>query len=156
MKVAILISFLTSLLTVANAWVSMSAVQAKSTPLKVKFANALISSLFNVKPLYNMARNKARKSMVERGLQIDVDWSQEVTHLESSMELLKKNYESLDRASVNYPEYYKRPFHAYEEGNLCWQAAFEFEPAALTVHASIFTPGACIPITRILYIVFSV
>lgn len=140
MKVTILISFFTSLVTVAYAWVSMSAVQGNNTPLKVKVANALISSLFNVKPLYNMARSKARKSMVERGLQIDVDWSKEVTHLESSMELLKKHYEYLDRSSVIYPDYYKKPFHAYEEGNLCWQAAFEFEPAALTVHASIFTP----------------
>jgi hypothetical protein len=73
-----------------------------------------------------MARNKARKSMVERGLQIDVDWSQEVTHLDSSMELLKKNYESLDRASVNYPEYYKRPFPAYNKVPACESDAYVF------------------------------
>jgi ubiquinone/menaquinone biosynthesis C-methylase UbiE len=37
-----------------------------------------------------------------------------------------------------YPSYYEKPFHAYEKGNLCWEAAYEFEPAALTVHAPIF------------------
>lgn len=36
-------------------------------------------------------------------------------------------------ASVEYPEYYLKPFHAYSEGNLCWQAAFEAEPATLAM-----------------------
>ncbi len=31
------------------------------------------------------------------------------------------------------------PFHAYDEGNLSWQAAMEVESAALTVHAQVFT-----------------
>ncbi len=37
-----------------------------------------------------------------------------------------------------YPSYYLKPFHAYDEGNLSWQAAMEVESAALTVHAQIF------------------
>ena len=38
------------------------------------------------------------------------------------------------------PEYYRAPFHCYPEGNLCWQAALEVEPSALSVHANIYTP----------------
>lgn len=37
------------------------------------------------------------------------------------------------------PEYYRAPFHCYPEGNLCWQAALEVEPSALSVHANIYT-----------------
>ena len=32
-------------------------------------------------------------------------------------------------AAVHYPNYYQVPFHAYEKGNLCWEAAFEAESA---------------------------
>lgn len=27
--------------------------------------------------------------------------------------------------ALQYPDYYLQPFHAYDEGNLCWEAAFE-------------------------------
>ncbi|MEO0948375.1 MAG: class I SAM-dependent methyltransferase, partial [Cyanobacteria bacterium J06641_5] len=32
-----------------------------------------------------------------------------------------------------YPDYYQKPFHAYEEGNLCWLAAFEAEAATYSM-----------------------
>jgi hypothetical protein len=35
--------------------------------------------------------------------------------------------------AVEYPEYYLKPFHAYSEGNMCWQAAFEAEPATMAM-----------------------
>ena len=31
---------------------------------------------------------------------------------------------------MSYPSYYLQPFHAYEDGNLNWLAAFEVEPAS--------------------------
>ncbi|KAF6001767.1 hypothetical protein F1559_003092 [Cyanidiococcus yangmingshanensis] len=33
------------------------------------------------------------------------------------------------RVDLVYPSYYTKPFHAYDEGNLCWEAAYEVEPA---------------------------
>ena len=44
--------------------------------------------------------------------------------------------EEAQRLSV--PEYYKQPFHAYEEGNLCWDAALEGEIASRAVGARNF------------------
>ena len=41
--------------------------------------------------------------------------------------------------SESTPEYYRAPFHAYKDGNLCWQAALEVEPSALSVHSNIYT-----------------
>ncbi|EOD06297.1 hypothetical protein EMIHUDRAFT_77326, partial [Emiliania huxleyi CCMP1516] len=37
---------------------------------------------------------------------------------------------SEDDSAVAIPEYYRRPFHAYEQGNLCWDAAWEGEIAS--------------------------
>jgi len=77
--------------------------------------------------------------MVEQGLKISVDWKSNIKYLDNNFDNLISNYESLKKKSIIYPEYYEKPFHAYDEGNLCWQAAMEVESVALTVHAPIFT-----------------
>ena len=38
-------------------------------------------------------------------------------------------------ADVAVPAYYRQPFHAYEPGNLCWEAAWEAEVAGRAVGA---------------------
>ena len=45
---------------------------------------------------------------------------------------------SEDDSAVAIPEYYRRPFHAYELGNLCWDAAWEGEIASRAVGARNF------------------
>lgn len=39
----------------------------------------------------------------------------------------------LEDPAVEYPDYYVQPFHAYEEGNLNWLAAFEVESATYSM-----------------------
>lgn len=39
-----------------------------------------------------------------------------------------------------YPDYYTKPFHAYSQGNLCWEAALEVTMAAQSVHAPVMDP----------------
>ena len=46
----------------------------------------------------------------------------------------------LEDPAVQYPEYYVQPFHAYEEGNLNWLAAFEVESATYSMALRTF-PG---------------
>lgn len=85
---------------------------------------------------------KARAGIVKRGEAIGVNWQEEVEALRSNMGALEQEYERLTSASTapkGWPEYYIREFHAYEEGNLGWLPALEVGPAALTVHAPIFT-----------------
>lgn len=53
--------------------------------------------------------------------------------------MLQNELQQLQKPSLQYPSYYLQPFHAYDEGNLSWQAAMEVESAALTVHAQLFT-----------------
>jgi hypothetical protein len=37
-------------------------------------------------------------------------------------------------------QYYLKPFHAYDNGNLSWDAALEVELAAKSMHANVFDP----------------
>ena len=125
---------------IRNFKISATETSAQTIPLKVKVADKLISSIFSIKPLFNIATQKARKSMMNQGMQIGVDWNSNVASIESKMLELKDEYNRLIIPSLDYPDYYLKPFHAYEDGNLSWQAAMEVESAALTVHAHIFTP----------------
>lgn len=109
-------------------------------PLQVRLAENVLSTVFKIKPLFKMAAKKARTSMEERGMKIGVNWKESVGELEKNMEALVLEYDSVfnTKASLLTPEYYKKAFHAYDEGNLSWRAAMEVEVAALTVHAPIF------------------
>jgi len=57
----------------------------------------------------------------------------------NKMETLQYEYDTVLDRQLIYPEYYMKPFHAYDDGNLSWQCAVEVESAALTVHAPIYT-----------------
>ena len=77
--------------------------------------------------------------MVNRGDKIGYPWAPRLA------ELRKHDWdaeiERVKRAEVVYPEYYLKPFHAYENGNLSLDAALEVELAARAVHAPIFDPA---------------
>ena len=36
---------------------------------------------------------------------------------------------------MKYPDYYLKPFHGYNEGNMLWRAAYEAESATLSIAA---------------------
>lgn len=100
------------------------------------FASRLVNGLLAIKPLANLAKHRARQMMIQRAESIGVHWTQEVKALKA------RNWEA-DLAQVHnptpqYPDYYVRSFHAYEEGNLGWEPALEVEVAAHAVHARIW------------------
>ena len=107
--------------------------------LKSKIAEGVVGAVFKIRPLFKIASNNARKMMVNRGKEIDVNWEQNVKNLNSNIVDLTNIMDGLKARSLQYPEYYLKPFHAYDEGNLSWQAAMEVDSAALTVHAHIYT-----------------
>lgn len=108
-------------------------------PSNVLRADGLLQALFSFKPFFSFASKNARDSMVQRGLKIGVDWTNEIENFLQNKEELKNEYDRVIDSKLLYPEYYKMPFHAYENGNLCWDAAYEVEAAALTVHAHVYT-----------------
>ena len=49
--------------------------------------------------------------------------------------------QAIKNPDVQYPLYYTKPFHAYEDGNLCLEAALEVSMAAKSVHALVMDPA---------------
>ncbi len=95
----------------------------------------LINGILSIKPLANFAKHQARNMMIKRAEKIGVPWRQNVQELQThdwDSELAK-----VQNPQLTYPEYYLQSFHAYEKGDLCWDAALEAEVAAYTVHAGI-------------------
>ena len=107
-----------------------------STTSQPGLASRLVSGFLAVKPLFNIAKRQARQMMIDRAEKLGVPWR------ERAETLLSRNWDAefsgvCDR-QLTYPEYYLRPFHAYDEGNLSWEAAAEVEVAAYAVHAKIW------------------
>lgn len=102
----------------------------------LKLSSQLVNRLLAVKPLADLARRQARNMIIRRAESIGVSWTERVRTLRSrdwSAELAR-----VENPDLVYPQYYLKPFHAYEHGNLCWEAATEVEVAALAVHARIW------------------
>jgi ubiquinone/menaquinone biosynthesis C-methylase UbiE len=99
-------------------------------------ASRLVNGVLSIKPLANLAKHQAREMMMKRAEKIGVHWRQEV------QALLSRNWEaellSVQNPDLVYPKYYLTSFHAYEQGNMSWEAATEVEVAARTVHAGIW------------------
>lgn len=101
-----------------------------------RLASQLVNRLLAIKPLANLAKHQARHMMIKRAEEIGVPWRQRVEELRTydwDSELA-----AVQDPQLIYPDYYVRSFHAYEQGNLSWDAALEVEVAALAVHAKIW------------------
>ncbi|MBD1831153.1 class I SAM-dependent methyltransferase [Cyanobacteria bacterium FACHB-472] len=99
-------------------------------------SSRLVNGLLAIKPLANLAKHQARTMMIKRAERIGVPWTKQVKEL-SQLDW-GTQLEKVQNPELIYPEYYVRSFHAYESGNLSWEAAWEVEVAAYAVHAGIW------------------
>ena len=99
-------------------------------------ASRLVNGILGIKPLANLAKHQARQMMIKRAEKIGVPWTQEVKTLQARD--WTEELAQVQNPQLSYPDYYLNSFHAYENGNLSWQAAFEVKPAAHAVHAKLF------------------
>jgi ubiquinone/menaquinone biosynthesis C-methylase UbiE len=93
------------------------------TDLLSRFVNRLIET----KPLYQIMKQQARKVLINTAEKNGVAWRKNYQRLESSP--AKSLLASVTNTAITYPDYYQVPFHAYDQGNLSWQAAFEVPSA---------------------------
>ncbi len=96
----------------------------------------LVNGLLSIKPIADIAKHQARTMMIKRAEEIGVPWTKKVA------EFRTLNWETylnqVQNPELTYPDYYVCSFHAYEKGNLSWEAAWEVESAAYAVHAKIW------------------
>ncbi|MEB3226485.1 MAG: methyltransferase domain-containing protein [Synechococcus sp.] len=87
----------------------------------------LVNRLIQTKPLYALMKQQARRVLIKTAEKNGVPWRQIVKDLSQSQ--AEQYFQEIANPQLEYPDYYQVPFHAYSKGNLCWQAAFEAEPA---------------------------
>lgn len=88
-----------------------------------RFVNVLIQT----KPIYALMKHQARQVLIKTAEKKGIAWRKTYQELENSG--VKQRLTQVTNPSITYPSYYQVPFHAYVEGNLCWDAAFEVESA---------------------------
>lgn len=104
----------------------------------------LVNGILAIKPLSDLAKHQARSMMIKRAESIGVYWREEVKQLRSRgteaefAPAWEAELAQIQAANLSYPDYYLRSFHAYEQGNLSWDAAMEVEVAAYAVHARLW------------------
>ncbi|WP_319418940.1 class I SAM-dependent methyltransferase [Pleurocapsa sp. FMAR1] len=92
-----------------------------------RFVNLLIQT----KPIYRVMQHQARQVLIKTAEKNGIPWRKNYQELEQSG--AKELLDSLTNKDLVYPDYYQVPFHAYDEGNLCWQAAFEAPSATYSM-----------------------
>jgi ubiquinone/menaquinone biosynthesis C-methylase UbiE len=104
----------------------------ESTKLKPDWAgedwlSKLVNILINTKPIYTIMKEQARQVIIKTAEKNGIPWRKNYQTLENSP--AKQYLTDITNPNIVYPDYYQVPFHAYEQGNLCWKAAFETLPA---------------------------
>ncbi len=84
-----------------------------------QFVNILIKT----KPIYALMRHQARQVMIKTAEKKGIPWRKSCQAI--AMTGVESTLDTITNPDVVYPDYYRVPFHAYPEGNLCWQAALE-------------------------------
>ncbi|MFM7428212.1 MAG: methyltransferase domain-containing protein [Elainella sp.] len=115
-----------------------------SNSITPSLASQLVNGILAIKPLANLAKHQARSMMIKRAETIGVYWRQQVQELRARQgktefaDSWEQELADLQSPNLVYPDYYLTSFHAYEQGNLSWEAAMEVEVAAYAVHARIW------------------
>jgi SAM-dependent methyltransferase len=91
----------------------------------------LVNSLIQTKPIYNVMKHQARQVLIKTAEKNGIPWRKTYQELEASG--VQARLEQITNPSITYPDYYQVPFHAYDQGNLCWSAAFEAESATYSM-----------------------
>jgi ubiquinone/menaquinone biosynthesis C-methylase UbiE len=103
-------------------------------------ASQLVNGLLSIRPVANFAKQQARAMMIKRAESVGVPWTQVAQDLRArGLDVWDVERSQLQTPNLAYPEYYLKPFHAYDTGNLSWDAATEVEVAAYAAHARIWS-----------------
>ena len=79
---------------------------------------------------------QARTKIADWGSAIDIDQAAEVAALEQAVPSWQVELEAVQNHDLSYPSYYTQPFHAYDSGNLSWEAAFQVPSLTATLSKS--------------------
>ena len=98
----------------------------------------VVDLAINNKLLYEgLMKPMARRTLINTAEKNGVAWRDIAAGLAKDKSL-QKHFDAIVDDTIEYPGYYLKPFHAYAEGNLCWLAAFEAEPATYSMALRVY------------------
>jgi len=110
----------------------------RSTPTRAKPRTGLAQKLLDIalsSPFWKLVLvPQARKNIVQTAEANGIQWKKSYEWLESQ----KGPWQTEKKLNYDFPDYYRKEFHAYADGNLCWNAAIEQELASRAVGARNF------------------
>ncbi|MGC9527916.1 MAG: class I SAM-dependent methyltransferase [Limnospira sp.] len=98
----------------------------------------VVNLLIQTPPIYALMKQQARRVLIKTAEKKGIPWRENYRQLEASA--APQLLDAIADPHVVYPDYYQLPFHAYDEGNLCWKAAFEAESATYAMALRVW-PG---------------
>lgn len=89
-------------------------------------------------------KEQARRWFINRAILKGIDWEKLTDYykIPTNFAELEELKSKLEDTTVKYPEYFLKPFHGYDEGNMNWLAAQENEAASLSMCAN-YWKGVC-------------
>ena len=90
-----------------------------------------VNFLIQSPPIYAVMKQQARQVMIKTAEKNGIPWRKHYEELTASG--IQQQVSQMTNAAIRYPSYSQVPFHAYEHGNLCWEAAFEAESATYAI-----------------------
>ena len=75
----------------------------------------------------------ARKWFIRRAERKGIPWTISSNSYRARSDKLQDFYDQVRDPTLEYPSYYKMPFHGYGKGNLNWKAAYEMEASAYSM-----------------------
>ncbi len=91
----------------------------------------IVNRLIKTKPIYALMKQQARQVLIKTAEKNGIPWRDNTQALLNSG--VKDRLKDITNPTVTYPDYYNVPFHAYDAGNLCWEAACEAQSATYSM-----------------------
>ncbi|MGG6265397.1 class I SAM-dependent methyltransferase [Leptolyngbya sp. AN03gr2] len=91
------------------------------------FLSRCVNVLIHTPPIYAVMKQQARQVLIKTAEKNGIPWRKRVEEFVAAG--IEQQASQVTNESIRYPDYYQVPFHAYDRGNLCWEAAFEAESA---------------------------
>lgn len=92
-----------------------------------------VNALISFKPLFNLMKQGARNVLISTAEKNKVPWRQRARELQSKETLIRQYFSDVEYKELMYPDYYLQEFHAYDTGNLNFEAAYECESATYSM-----------------------
>ncbi|XP_038902342.1 uncharacterized protein LOC120088975 [Benincasa hispida] len=103
----------------------------------------LVGGIISVKPFFAILKLAARQLMISKAAGNNIPWQKMRSEILECEEVYKE-LEKVRNPCIIYPDYYLKPFHAYDEGHLSWLAATEVEAATMSMVMRAVPNASCL------------